>query len=130
MVSRKKISTQLEDALHRRKPMRLDALQLSRPVMGSATGLHSNQAPWQIDEELGHLVTPQLLLKNRLAQLVDTLKLDHILGKVDTYSRDFHDGCSCLLNGLIRNSTSAQDGAVNGGGVHPIAIWTFKVKWG
>jgi hypothetical protein len=69
------------------------------------------QAPWQIDEELGHLVTPQLLLENRLAQLVDSVKLKHIFGQVDTYSRDFHDGCSCLQNGLIRNSTLAHNGA-------------------
>jgi hypothetical protein len=80
--------------------------------MGSATGLHSNQARWQVDEELGHLVTPQLLLEDRLAQFVDSMKLKHIFGQVNAYSSDFHDGCSCLLNGLIRNSTLAHNGAV------------------
>jgi hypothetical protein len=62
------------------------ALQLARPVVRSTSGFHADQTSWQVDEELSHLVTTQLFLEDSLAKLVDSVKLEHILGQVDAYS--------------------------------------------
>jgi hypothetical protein len=78
----------------------------------STTGFHADQARWQVNEKLGHLVTTKLLLDDGFVKFVDAVDLEYILGQVDAYSRDFHGGYSCLLMGLLRYSTSAHNGAV------------------
>jgi hypothetical protein len=42
--------------------------------VGFTIGLHSNQSRWRLDEELGHLVTLQVLLESRLTLVVDSVK--------------------------------------------------------
>jgi hypothetical protein len=77
----------------------LDIVGSPSKGQGHTAGFHPDQTRWQIDEKLGHLVPPQLLLENRLTQLVNTVKLEYILCQVDAYCRDYHDGCSCYSKG-------------------------------
>jgi hypothetical protein len=65
-------------------------LDLARPVVCAATGLHPDQARRKIREEHSNLVSAQLLLHEHLAALVDCVNLKHILGQVNADSRNLH----------------------------------------
>ena len=73
-----------------------ETLQLARPVVGATARFHANQARRQIHEELSHLVTPDLLLDDRLAKLIDAVQLKHILSQIDAYCCNLYIGRSCL----------------------------------
>jgi hypothetical protein len=65
-------------------------LDLARPVVCAATGLHPDQARRKIREEHSHLVSAQLLLYEHLGALVDCVDLKHVLGQVNANSRNLH----------------------------------------
>jgi hypothetical protein len=59
--------------------------------MSSTASFHSDQTRLQVREERRYLITPQLLLKQRLAMLVCGVDLKHVLGQVDANRRNLHD---------------------------------------
>ena len=84
------------DELRRHQPHGVaHALQLARPVVRAAAGLHSDQAGRQIGEELGHLLAAQLLLEYRFSQLVDAVDLKDLFREVNADSGGLHGERSC-----------------------------------
>jgi hypothetical protein len=97
-------------------------LELARPVVRTTAGLDADQARRQVDEERGHLVSAQLLLDENFAMHVDPVDLKHVLGQVNTNSRDLHGGCPFRFKWLMTPPLGhAWAAAGRGGGVHPIA---------
>ena len=58
-------------------------LGLARPVVRATASLHSDKTRWNVHEERRHLVPAQLLLRERLAVLVDSVDLEQVLRQVD-----------------------------------------------
>ena len=57
--------------------------ELARPVVRATASLHSDKTRWNVQEERRHLVPAQLLLRERLAVLVDSVDLEQVLRQVD-----------------------------------------------
>src|SRR5258708_3695765 len=55
--------------------------QLARPIMRRATGLHADQAGWDLAEKLDDLFAAQLPGNDDLPVLVDAVDLKDILGE-------------------------------------------------
>lgn len=71
------------------------ALELAGPVVGTAAGLHANQAGGQIDKETRHLLALERFVEHGLAMLINAVDLKHILGQVDANGCNLHGGRSC-----------------------------------
>ena len=58
------------------------------PGVCPSTGFDANQARWQISEEPDNLRPPQLPLQHHLACGIDTVELEHVLGKIEADCSD------------------------------------------
>jgi hypothetical protein len=97
------------DKLRCHQPYRMPkSRQLACPVMGTAAGLHTNEADRQVGKQFSDLAALQLLLQRRLAALIDRVNLKHVLCQVDTNCRNLHGGRPYRFKWLLDTSTLAH----------------------
>jgi hypothetical protein len=62
--------------------------------MASGTGFHPDETGRKLGQEKRKLFPAQLLLENGFSVAVDTVKLEDVLGEIDSECGHFHGGPS------------------------------------
>jgi hypothetical protein len=62
--------------------------------MAPGTGLHPDEAGRKLGQEAGKLFPSQLLLENGFSVAIGTVKLEDVLGEIDSECGNFHVGPS------------------------------------
>ena len=68
--------------------------QSARPMVGAAAGFHADDAGRQIGEAFEQLAAREGLLQHRLAVRIDAVHTEYVLGQVNSYGSNIHDGLS------------------------------------
>ncbi len=95
-----------------------DRSQLTRPIMRRSAGFNTNQTTRQRFEELEQLSPPDRTIEGNRAVSCDTVNLENVLPKIQSYCRNFHDGAPFLTEddfcSVPQNATLGADA------IHPI----------
>lgn len=81
------------------------SLELARPEVARAAGLHADQAGLEPAEERHHLTTAQRPADNHCAGAVDAVDLKNVLGQIEADGANLHGGWLLLLVVLDGNHT-------------------------
>src|SRR5690606_40043970 len=69
---------------------------LPSPVMGTGTGLHADQARWQLCEERQQFRAIEPFANHDLAVLIDAMNTEHSFRQIDADGCNIHDDSSCF----------------------------------
>ena len=97
-----------------------DRSQLTRPMMSRSTGLNTNQTKRQLFEELEQLSPPDRTIEDNCAVTRDTVNLENVLPKIQSYCRNFHNEAPFLTKDDF--CSVPQSATLGADAIHPIRI--------